>query len=535
MEYSKNINDNTPILGKYKTVGEVKNAKIKSAIQVITRMKVSKEKTYLCKWLFDTHYLKKKFKGNLTERIKNIENKNCYNHIINHCFDGIDPLEVYKTFPILNDNCIKIIQSLHTVDSSGTGIFMDYLIRRIINEVRQTKFEDRRVDSHTSLDKIIIKNDKHLWQFNGDDEIGGWKVCKEPEIKSTEIISIQDKDRFIELERKDEWLKIKYKKNIGWVRYLVPDVSFTKGVSGNIKDYVPNKWFKKIEKEDCHYCESGCKMKMEQLCLYKETEPNECVFPYCQNMCYMKVQNTTKYKTTEVLKELYIVSCCHSESFGACPSQYKFDEIINILDKVNTSDFISPLIKICESLLFNCNKVLLNPALGCEDTPIPADCDIVIDDILIDIKCTKEDKDISEILQLLGYTSLLKYNKYNMCMNNVCIINLLQGKCKIYNIENISDDNLLEFLNLLTNKYNDNKKINIKTNDIKNIEYPLFVEQLKINYNNAKIIEQFDIEATIYENKMEEYYPGYKRMSHGQRKQCCPIYDEEEDPFDLTK
>ena len=41
MEFSKEIKEDTPISGKYKTIGEVKNIPIKSAIQVISRMKTS--------------------------------------------------------------------------------------------------------------------------------------------------------------------------------------------------------------------------------------------------------------------------------------------------------------------------------------------------------------------------------------------------------------------------------------------------------------------------------------------------------------
>ena len=498
MEFTKKISDDTPISGKYKTIGQVKNSPIKSAIWVICRMKSSEERKYLCKWLFETHYLKKKFMGNLTNRIKNIRNKSCYNHIISHCFDGIDPLEVYETIPILNEKCKNIIQSLNRIDPSGAGMFMDYLVRRLINEIRQEKFEDTRAQRVVVQDGITMKSDNQLWQFNEGGEIGIWKVSKEPDIKSKKIDCTQDGDRFIELERKDEWLKIEYTKTIGWVRYLLPDVQLTPGVSGNIKDYIPNKWFKKIEKEDNdnHYCETGCKTKMEKLCWCGGTDPHEsvfqycqkvCLFQYCQNMCFMKVEDTKQYETKDILKELYIVSCCHSEAFCQCPSQDKFDKIVDVLDKVDTFDFIFPLIKMCNSLLFNSKKILLNPGLGGKDTPIPSDCDIVIDNTLIDIKCTGGNNDISEMLQLFGYASLLKYNtKYDMRMNNICIINLLQGKCKIYNIENILDDNLLEYLHLLTNNYDPNKKINIKTNDIKNIKYPLFVNQLIINYIDAK-------------------------------------------------
>ena len=469
MEIAKEINDDTPLLsGKYKTLGEVKNAPLKSALHVISGMKRSEHRIYLCKWLFETHYLKRKFAGSLTNRIKNITNTYCYNHIISHCFDGRDPLDVCETIPILNEKCINIIQALHAENPFGTGIFMDYLIRRIMNEVREEKFEDTRAQTHTRLDGIIMKSDKQLWQFNEGDGVGRWAVSKEPYLNSNTINCIQNGDRFIELERNYEWLKIEYKKKVGWVRYFIHDVQLTAGVSGNNTDYIPNKWFTKIGKEDNdnHYCETGCKTKIK----------HECVFPHCQNMCYTKVKDTHEYETKDILKELYIVSCCHSEAFGGCPSQDKFDKIMNILEKVNTFDFISPLMKMCTSLLFNSKKILLNPVLGGK---IPADCDVVIDDTLIDIKCTGGNKDISEMLQLLGYTSLLKDNpKYNMRMNNICIINLLQGECKIYNIENILDANLFEYLRLLTNNYNLNKKISININNIINIKYPLFVNLL---------------------------------------------------------
>ena len=58
MEFAKEINDDTPISGKYKTIGQVKNSPIKSTIQVISRMKPGEERKYLGKWLFETHCLR---------------------------------------------------------------------------------------------------------------------------------------------------------------------------------------------------------------------------------------------------------------------------------------------------------------------------------------------------------------------------------------------------------------------------------------------------------------------------------------------
>lgn len=56
----------------------------------------------------------------------------------------INPLKSYTKTQILNKECQNIIQSLNKIDASGTGIFMDYLIRRLIRELRYEKFDDNR-------------------------------------------------------------------------------------------------------------------------------------------------------------------------------------------------------------------------------------------------------------------------------------------------------------------------------------------------------------------------------------------------------
>ena len=298
------INDNTPLIGKYKTVGEIKKIPIISAIQIISKMKPSNITDYLVKWLFESHYSKLPLTGSLTQRIKNLNNKICYNYIISNCFDGIDPLNFFTTVPILNDKCLSIIKSLHEIEPSANGTFMDYLIRRIMCEIKQETFEDDRAKSQTNLYNFSInyefkKNygivdgvqEKQLWQFIAGDGIGRWIILNEPDIKSNDKCYLENKERFIELERKNEWLKIKYRSGwTGWVRYLVPDVENTLGVSGNINDYVPNKWFKQIDKDgDTHYCEKGCKTEIMNF------STGDFIFPYCQNMCYAKTQDTNYY------------------------------------------------------------------------------------------------------------------------------------------------------------------------------------------------------------------------------------------------
>ena len=443
---------------KYKTIGDLKKASKRSMMAVISRMNESKEKDYLCKWVFEIYYLNQ-FSGNLTNRIKKLNNLLCNNYITNHCFDGKNPLKTCKTNIIINDHCKNVIQSLYTIDPSLTGIYMDYLIRRIMSELKQKTFEDSRADRITNLKNLQFSQestDKPHWKFISlpKYKINSWVIYFEPNINSKEIGILLNSYIFIELERKNEWLKIKSKDSkdfigcIGWVRYLLPNVlNNPKGIYGNFSEYVPNKWFIQIDNNELiknyNDCCGNCKMGVDEL-----------LFPYCQNICYTKVTNTEKYKTKDILKELFIVSICHCESFGSSPSQESFDKIYKILNNIDISDFIGPLVNLCETIIGKSENILLNPALGGDKVyNIPSDCDIVIDDNLIDIKCTKKDNTIYEILQLLGYSSLLKYNEnYKLRINKISVLNLLKGEYKVINIDNISDDNLLKYLQILTNK-----------------------------------------------------------------------------------
>jgi hypothetical protein len=500
------INNETIVIinNKSKTIDELKKLSKRSCISVISRIKCdNKIREYLYKWIFEKYYLIE-FNGNLTSRIKNINTKICYKHIITHCFDNIDPLETCKHVQILNNNCKDIIKSLHAIDPSMTGIYVDYLIRRIINELRQNDFIDQRAERFTNIKEININDNIQIWQFNTliTSTIGSWVIFSKPNLDSELLVEkLCNGDKFMELDRKDEWMKITFRKCVGWVRYLLPSgvepfwdpekvVGF---VSTNIKNYIPNKWFSKIDNSyHNHYCVMGCKTEITQQILYNMyTLPNNCIFPYCQNICYKKVKDTTKYKTVDILIELLIVSCCHTESFGYCPKQHKFDQFINILENINKSLLISSLTHLCKTLILNSKDILLNPALGEDVYNIPSDCDLVVDDILIDIKCTNKRNDMYEMLQLLGYSSLLNFNeKYKLHIKQICILNILKCEYNIYNIKNIYKDNLLEYLLLLTNKY-DSSKILIHRNN------ELYVSQLVYNTTERMLID----DKTIHQNK----------------------------------
>src|SRR5688500_3562122 len=101
------MNDQTPLSSKkYKTVGNLLKAPIKSIIFVTGYEKNDKVREYLCDWLFQNHYGKIHMSGILTWRVKQIANKPCYQYIIKNCFDGVDFMHTRRTTTsILNDCC----------------------------------------------------------------------------------------------------------------------------------------------------------------------------------------------------------------------------------------------------------------------------------------------------------------------------------------------------------------------------------------------------------------------------------------------
>jgi hypothetical protein len=118
-----------------------------------------------------------------------------------------------------------------------------------------------------------------------------------------------------------------------------------------------------------------------------------------------------------------------------------------------TQHIINPLMQYFTNYI--CNKpVLLNPMLGgTYEYSIPADCDIVIDEMLIDIKCTSGDNYSYEIMQLLGYSALLQNNPvYNKRIKQVSVLNLLEGNILFYDTSHVSNEQYLSFLKILTQR-----------------------------------------------------------------------------------
>lgn len=460
------MDSNTLITSKkYKTIGELFKSPIKSIILVSNNEKNEDIKSYLYKWLYKNHYSNIRMVGNLTTRIKNISNLPCYHYIMKECFNNIDCNFNKTTKKILNDECIQFIKKLHIIDTSLTGSFLDYLVRRIICEIKKIQFHDSRGSRQINNDNEINTNlnNEEVWTFIINDDYGSWNVFENPSIKSNKIVAISQGDNFIVKDKKNEWLNIKYQNYTGWIRYRIPNcINFT-GIEFDEKQYILNKYIQRVEPNTLtHICSHGCIRRFEQEIFHGKLPDYvpECKINECFNVCYEKSKNTELYTTIDIMKELFITSLSHSMSFGRCPGQTKVNEMLDLIKyTTNIEDiFYLPLKNLCQELVKEneTQNILLNPALGfqiplLDNKNIPSDCDLVINDILYDIKCTSSDNSIYEILQLLGYASLLNcVPKFNKKINNISIINLLQGYIVNYDISYITTDQMVNYLRIIT-------------------------------------------------------------------------------------
>lgn len=108
------------------------------------------------------------------------------------------------------------------------------------------------------------------------------------------------------------------------------------------------------------------------------------------------------------------------ERFNRCPNENKLNKIIEYLVNPlnNFESIINYISEIFSKYVKQSSQVSMNYSLG--DCNIVADCDIIIDDELIDIKCTKctNTNNNNELLQLLGYVALAKDKKIMIKKNN---------------------------------------------------------------------------------------------------------------------
>jgi hypothetical protein len=185
-----------------------------------------------------------------------------------------------------------------------------------------------------------------------------------------------------------------------------------------------------------------------------------CTLPYCRLHSYNLTKLTNIYKTQDIIKEIFITSLSHGEAFGECPNQDNVNRILEILSS-NLFDLYTPLMILCKNIIKNKETIKLNPVFGgklkspVDNYNIPSDADLIINDCLIDIKCTKNKSNSKccEILQLLGYSALSSFHTdNNKKINKIMILNILEGSIYKIDISNITDKNYENYIKFLCNE-----------------------------------------------------------------------------------
>lgn len=375
-ENETNSNDLIPsnlIIGKYNISEMLKD--IRKTISIACHLKDCEARRYIDAWLFDNHYTKTKLSGNLTVRIMKIRNYACYREIIKRCFDGFDfeQHSVVTQISLSNDS-IDIIKDLHSISPNIIGSFLDFLVRRVISEIKKIPLNARR------------------------------------ESESTNDI-ITDLDN---------------------------------------KECIDNPYLIKCDFVE-HICLNGCNMN-----IYADGEDYE--LPICRKFAYYKSENILKYASEDICKELFVSSLGHSEMFGDTPGKDKIEEILKYID--DNTNKIKTMIKELKTylsiLIESKSEIKLNPCFGNSlrifKESIPSDGDLLIDDELIEIKCTVQQSSskIYEILQLLGYSALsyMAVQK-NKQIKKMSILNLYYGTYTTYDIKHLEEKNYVSYLKVL--------------------------------------------------------------------------------------
>lgn len=154
-----------------------------------------------------------------------------------------------------------------------------------------------------------------------------------------------------------------------------------------------------------------------------------------------------KIKTKNILNDIWIVSFGHTLCFSDNIKiidlghlNMNHDEFYN-----NIEDFLLKSFKICNSNDISDIKLYINPILGY--VGIPSDADLILEDYIIEIKCSKKpSNNITNFLQLLAYASFSRLLGHNI--NKICIINPILGIMFIQDISNWEEHyNLFKYLN----------------------------------------------------------------------------------------
>jgi hypothetical protein len=384
--------DTSPIpCKKYPTFEELKAQTERTQLITIAKMKSCPERDFLDSWIYDKYYSKKQMKGNLTNRIQNLDNLICYRKIVSSCLNNNDILQSKSITQVLKDDELSYFQEIHTINPSLFGTFIDYLLRRMIAEIANIPFKDCR-------------SDRYSQNHNCDTKLEYYKHSRK---------------ELLELCKKYQLKKY----------HKLDHIQIVDLLNKNIKTC----------KYESYGCNTSCSFILcQKMCLEK-----------IRNIQEYKTDTIVK----EIFIVSLIHSECfgfapQQESFDAIWDHLEDTEKINQM-------LIIPLKRISNLLVGNTSDILLNPAFGgildIVKTGIASDADLVIGDTLIDIKCTKITHEINEFLQLFGYSSMCLLNpQYHRKINKLQILNILHGTIKTYSIDFLTIENCVTYIRMLT-------------------------------------------------------------------------------------
>ena len=279
------------------TVREFKELPIPKIIQYIRFLKNDDVKNYMCNWLYSNHYSKIELQGTLLTRVRKLNSNICLNFITNVCFDNYD-FENNKNVINLDKTKLNHIININKIYPSIGGLFWKSVIQRIINS-------SLKINSNYKLNSVSdsIRCDSIVWQFR-------YKKCNNMYIEYCNFYSIMSTDSqigkiphgnmFIELDRIDTWMKIKYKDIVGFV--VIEDNE--------------NNCFHRIEYSDYHMCEE-CNYSIYSVSNYGS---KLCYVNICRNLC-SEIVNNFDYNTKDILIEILINSLNVIDAVNHCPDE----------------------------------------------------------------------------------------------------------------------------------------------------------------------------------------------------------------------
>jgi hypothetical protein len=341
--------------------------------------------------------------GSLTERIKSlIENRN-YKDIISKIPNINETFKIKKT--IISENCNNLIKKIHEIHPTGCGCFIDYLFRIIISKFLNIKFYDTRALSLYDA----LKHDNKI-----------------------KLMSYKKYEDIIEYDKYIKILKEVDAHNIDYYELIdIKDKTF--------KEYLNNNEYYEIYENyeninNNHQC---------NLILFNIDDYD---FPISYVDAYEKVTNN-EIDIKNLIEEIYIVSCAHCIYFKNHDHEKSLIQYEYISKNKNKfkNKYIDQFVDIIKK--FNGKKYSLDPELG--DYGISSDCDLIIDNNLIDFKVTKNNNDKYELLQLLGYSALINVSGH--IIKEINIIDLYKNELKSIDIDkwtNKDRNNFLKYLQI---------------------------------------------------------------------------------------